>query len=266
MFQAESNALLAAQNADVILLSEVDCGMARTSQRHTTAEVASALSMTYAYGVEFFEMGLGEGPELAFRSGDTNDLGFHGNAVLSRTPIERAALIRLDDDGRWFVMADGQPRIGGRIAIAAMLPWNGRQLCVVSTHLESHSGADHRGVQWRRLLDAVDTFAGGAPVLIGGDLNTGNHVPDGDWRQEGLFENARARGYSWDATPEGLSTRRSRLSERAFSRLKLDWFAHRGLGWRNKAMVSALDDAGEAISDHDLVRADFLPAEPIPED
>ena len=50
----------------VVLLSEVDNGMARTAQRHTTRDVAEALGMTYAFGVEFHELDLGGPTERPF--------------------------------------------------------------------------------------------------------------------------------------------------------------------------------------------------------
>ncbi len=43
----------------LILLSEMDDGMARTGQRHTTRDIAGELGMAYAYGLEFLELGLG---------------------------------------------------------------------------------------------------------------------------------------------------------------------------------------------------------------
>jgi hypothetical protein len=127
LFPEKSAALLQAQQPDVVLLSEVDCGMARTAQRHPTAEIAEALGMSYAYGVEFFELGLGGETEQPYCLDDHNKAGWHGNAVLSRAKPSAVALIRLDDHGHWFVESNfkpdpTQPRIGGRMAIAAVLP------------------------------------------------------------------------------------------------------------------------------------------------
>ncbi|MEO1104869.1 MAG: endonuclease/exonuclease/phosphatase family protein [Pseudomonadota bacterium] len=255
VFQAESEALLAAQGADIILLSEVDCGMARTGQRHTSRLIAEALEMAYAFGVEFHELGLGEGPELAFCKDDHNVSGWHGNALLSRVPPTRTALIRLDDHGHWFTMqGSGEPRLGGRMAVAAMLPWECGEICAVSVHLESHADPRHRSIQMERLLAAIDGFAGDAPVIIGGDLNTGVRVEGADWRKEGLFGTAETAGYSWHANADGTTTRPSRLTLNPTSRFKLDWFALRGLLGEAPAIVPALDPAGQPLSDHELVR------------
>ncbi|MGR3454422.1 MAG: hypothetical protein ACU0G0_10615, partial [Pseudooceanicola sp.] len=104
------------------------------------------------------------------------------------------------------------------------------------------------------LLDAVEAFAPGLPVVIGGDLNTGNHVPpDFDWRGEALFQLARARGYSWDFTAEGMTTRPSLITPHPSRRMKLDWLAGRSLSPLDRAVVSSVTEDGTPLSDHDAV-------------
>src|SRR6185503_9312744 len=44
------------RDADVIVLNEVDWGMKRTDYRNVAADLATALGMNYAYGVEFVEV------------------------------------------------------------------------------------------------------------------------------------------------------------------------------------------------------------------
>lgn len=258
LFPGDSAAHIAPLAPDVVLLSEMDHGMARTGQRHTTAEMAQALGMAYAYGVEFFEMGLGGETERPFCTDAFNALGWHGNSILSRAPLREVTLIRLDDHGHWYSEAAGadpeQPRLGGRMALAAVVETAAGPLCVVSTHLESNADAAHRSGQMAVLLDGVEAFAPGLPVLIGGDLNTGNHLPpDFDWRREGLFDDVEARGYSWDFTAEGMTTRPSLITPHPTRVMKLDWFAGRGLSPVENAVISALDASGRPLSDHDAV-------------
>lgn len=262
LFPEKSAALLADQTPDVVLLSEVDCGMARTAQRHPTAEIAAALGMHYAYGVEFFELGLGGETERPYCVDDHNEAGWHGNAVLSRAAPVATTLIRLDDHGHWYI--DGpfspdsnQPRIGGRMAIAAIIPTVAGQLCVVSVHLESNADSAHRGQQMERLIEAIEKFAPDLPVIIGGDLNTGNSKDAPDWRAESLFDIARTNGYSWDNNAEGMTTRRSFLTPHPTRAMKLDWFASRGLSMDGAAIVPALDPAGEPLSDHEMIVGHF---------
>jgi hypothetical protein len=46
----------ALQNPDVILLNEMDNGMSRSGNVHTTRLMAHALGMNYAFGLEFIEL------------------------------------------------------------------------------------------------------------------------------------------------------------------------------------------------------------------
>lgn len=242
-----------------MLLSEVDNGMARTAQRHTTKDMATRLNMAYAYGVEFHELDLGGPTERAFCKDDFNARGWHGNGILSSVPFEKTALIRLDDHGHWFASESGcadpqQPRLGGRMALAAIVPGADGPLCVVSTHLESNAGAAHRRDQFARLLDAIDAFAPGLPVLIGGDLNTGNHLPpDFDWKRETLFALAEEQGYSWGFTVDGMTTRPSLITPHPDRVMKLDWFAGRGLRPGRTGLLDAVGPDGTALSDHKCV-------------
>lgn len=251
---------LRAHGPSVLLLSEVDNGMSRTGQRHVAADIAAELGMHYLYGVEFLELGLGKGRERVRCRDDFNKLGFHGNAVLSSAPISRACLLRLSNDGHWFRIGPDsagdpeEPRIGDRMAILAELVTEAGPICVVSAHLESNAQPLYRAQQFDRLMAAVDLFAPCLPVLIGGDLNTGSKVlPDFDWREEPLFAQAEAQGYSWEGTPEGMTTRASLLSPHPLGPMKLDWFAHRDLTARPLAVMPALDGQGTPLSDHEAV-------------
>ncbi len=252
--------LLAAHAPDIVLLSEMDCGMARTLQANTTRQVAEHLDMGYAYGVEFYELGLGSAIEVALAQDDFNASGWHGNAILSRSKPQELILIRLDDHGHWFCAGDadpGQPRIGGRMAIAAIFKTSEGPICAVCTHLESAGNIFIRQTQMNRIMAAVDHVAPDMPVIIGGDLNTGNNLPDKDWRSESLFEAAERQGYSWSNNAEGNTTRPSRLTRFPDRTMKLDWFAHRDLAPIHACIVQALDANNAPLSDHELVTAQF---------
>jgi hypothetical protein len=82
------------RSADVIILNEVDLGMPRTAYANVAGELADALGMNYAYGVEFVELGpLSDSTE--YHNVDTSRYrGLHGNAVLSRFPIRAASVHR----------------------------------------------------------------------------------------------------------------------------------------------------------------------------
>jgi endonuclease/exonuclease/phosphatase family metal-dependent hydrolase len=254
-YEVEKSAqVIERQGADIALLSEVDNGMARTGQRHTSREMATQLSMAYAFGVEFLELELGHGIELEFCKDDFNRHGFHGNALLAKSALQAPVMIRLPDQLFWF-NDEVSVRVGSRCAVAAAVMTVEGTLYAVSVHLESRGDAAHRHNQIRVLLDAVDQLAGGAPVIIGGDLNTGL-ADGGDFEKETLFEHAYGRGYERHGGPiEQKTTRPSRVSVSPRGVFKLDWFLTRGLVIEESRIVPALAPDGEVLSDHDMVLA-----------
>lgn len=253
--------LLNKLDPDIVLLSEMDCGMARSQQKNTTKELSKHLKMNYIYGVEFFEMGLGSGFELDYVNDDFNLHGWHGNAILSKAAPKDMALIRLDDHGHWFIQntdtdAD-QPRIGGRMAIAAIYPTRNGDICVVTTHLESAGSCAIRQSQMDRMIAAVDIFAAGLPVVIGGDLNSGNNIASRNWRDETFFEAAERHDFTWKYNADGITTRPSRLTRNPDLAMKLDWFTCRNLTGIEPQIIPALDFKGKPLSDHELIMCKF---------
>ena len=91
--------------------------MARSGQEHTTRELARRSGRGYLFGVEWLELNIGDESErVLFASEPRTTWAFHGNAILSRLPWKRPALIRLVKDGFWFDPARGERRVGGRMA------------------------------------------------------------------------------------------------------------------------------------------------------
>ena len=253
LFPAASAAKIAATSAQVVLLSEMDSGMARTAQVHTTAEVAAALGMSYAYGVEFIELGLGSETEREFCTDNHNHLGLHGNAILAATPLIRPFVLRLPGQRFWFLSGGDQPRLGERMAIGAQIQTEAGPIVMVSTHLESNANAAQREAQIRALIDALEAEFPNLPLLIGGDLNTGNQI-GGDWRDETLFDHATGRGFAIHGGPEATMTTRPSLITRWPDRaMKLDWFLALGVQITQSHTVASTDEMGRPLSDHDMI-------------
>jgi Endonuclease/Exonuclease/phosphatase family len=95
------------KQADVIVLNEVDWGLKRTDYRNVASDLAAALRMNYAYGVEFVEvdpiaLGTEEFEEVSdedrakLKTQITVDKsryrGLHGTAIFSRFPLENVRL------------------------------------------------------------------------------------------------------------------------------------------------------------------------------
>ena len=258
----DSAELIRASGADVVLATEVDWGMARSGQRHTTQDLARLLGFGYAFGVEFVELATGDAYETSLFADVPNSGGLHGNAILSRYPIADTALIPLDDGGGWYVRApkgDGQFRVGGRMAMAARL--GGLTLC--SVHFESESDADGRAQQAQRLAESLDTHFGTGPAIIGGDLNTGgftaadydtNSVLNRPEPVEPCFSVFAAHGFDWRTTNTGHPTTRAAPGRPVRYPLSpLDWLFARGCDAAHPRVVPAVSSRGAYLSDHELV-------------
>ena len=151
--------LIRRMGIDVLLATELDLGMARSDQRHTTRDLASALGFGYVFGVEFVELGTGDAYETSLYADVPNEHGLHGNAILSRYPLQSPRLIPLDDQGRWYTGApksDGQRRVGGRMAIAVDIETAAGSMTFVSVHYESESDSQGRAAQTKTLLSHLD--------------------------------------------------------------------------------------------------------------
>jgi endonuclease/exonuclease/phosphatase family metal-dependent hydrolase len=261
--------LLTAAGPDVILISEADGGMARSGNRYVARELADRLGMAFAFAVEFVELFLGGEDERAELPPDAaNEFGVHGGAVLSRFPLERPTAVRFEFDGDWYADASREPRVGGRCAVAATVG----DLVVVAPHLESHGGPRGRARQMGDLLDLMEPYAAGRPVIVGGDLNT--HTVDMSGREEvggaltperfrdpvdhePLFAEAAERGYEWSTANLDEPTHRT---SRGRGDLNLDWFFIRGLTATEPELIAALAPDGTPLSDHDLIAVTVRPA------
>jgi endonuclease/exonuclease/phosphatase family metal-dependent hydrolase len=269
---------LATTGADVLLLSELDVGMARSGQRHTIRELAGRLGMGFAFGVEFLELGLGNAEESARCAGQTNAVGYHGGAIASTHPLERPALVRLDAGGDWFDGRRGERRVGGRVAILATLRLASVPVTLASLHLESHGDPGLRDAQVAALLEALDAYAPGAPALLGGDLNTHSlGIPELEDRaaltralradpgrlarpfaHEPLFARLEAAGFEWRrCNAVETSTQRRRKAEGGGrGALHLDWLLARGLPARDAEVHDGTDPStGAPLSDHEPISA-----------
>jgi endonuclease/exonuclease/phosphatase family metal-dependent hydrolase len=105
------------QPTDLLILNEVDDGVTRSGYRDVARELADALHMNYAYGVEFLEvdplnLGLEEVKlddkaaqddiQKSFRADKDRYLGLHGTAVLSRYAIRSATVRPLPVCHDWY--------------------------------------------------------------------------------------------------------------------------------------------------------------------
>jgi endonuclease/exonuclease/phosphatase family metal-dependent hydrolase len=156
------------READLLLLTETDVGMARSGNRDVARELARELGLHYAFAPCYLNLAKGAGRE--YDAPGENEVGLHGNAILSRYPLESARVIPLENGKD--KMAGREKRLGNQAALAAEVCFPGLPLTAVAVHLDAQSRQSHRRDQIRDVLRALE---GAGPSVIGGDWNTTTH-------------------------------------------------------------------------------------------
>jgi endonuclease/exonuclease/phosphatase family metal-dependent hydrolase len=159
------------RDADVLLLSELDWGMARTNNRFIARDLASTLGMNYAFAPCYVALTKGAGVEKNVAGENVESL--HGNALLSRHPMRNVHSIPLPNGKD--KMKGAEKRIGSQRAVIADVDHPLGAFRAVSLHLDAHSSQRHRYLQMKRILSHLDSLKPQLPVLIGGDWNTTTH-------------------------------------------------------------------------------------------
>ncbi len=199
------------QKADILVLNEVDWGMKRTDYRIVIRELAEALRMNWAYGLEFLEvdpMVIGsEKFEEAADAKEREDLlnaikvdpqklkSMHGTAVLSRYPIRSAVLRQFQHQPYdWFAAELSIPVVekGKRFAsrflgekMGREVRRGGRSQMIVSLDVPDAPGGEvtivathleNRADPKSRRLQMLEVLEeirdASGPIVIAGDMNT----------------------------------------------------------------------------------------------
>ncbi len=164
----QNNATL--KTADVLLLSEVDSGMARSGNHPVARELAAALGMHFAFGISYLVLGddFLDNPE---QRENTNALA--GAAILSRWPlgiVENVDLPELRDK----FSSKKEKRLGKKRALLAEIKLPEGSLWCSTCHLDSNASPQQRAVQLTALLQRASALAP-TRFLLGGDLNTSTY-------------------------------------------------------------------------------------------
>jgi endonuclease/exonuclease/phosphatase family metal-dependent hydrolase len=159
---------LESQQADLLILQEVDLNARRTHQRNVAEELARKLGMNYVFGREFEEL----------TQGSRTSPAYHGQATLSRSPLKTPRVIRFQSQSgfwrpRWFLPRTEpfQERLGGRIALVTEVEVREKTFMVYNLHLESRGDDKLRLSQLSEVLGDAAMVAPQLPVLLAGDLN-----------------------------------------------------------------------------------------------
>jgi hypothetical protein len=218
------------KDKDVLLLTELDHGMARSGNRFVAREIAEALKLNYAFAPVYIPLQKGSGVESDMEGENTTSI--HGLALFSPHQISNVHAVPLPNgkDKMW----GKEKRLGWLRALIADVAHPAETFRAVTVHLDAHCSRAHRHLQMKIILDHLDTLSP-LPTLIGGDWNTTtynaqnatrailgywrrvmmgvknvvkNHLPHPDRHFERrLFDELESRGYGYKRLNEfGVGT------------------------------------------------------------
>lgn len=219
--------------ADVLLLSEVARGDSRSNPAgaHQARDIAHALGMNYAFGVEWDHRLVADYAEPK---------GEHGVAVLARFPLGDLSAIRHTPAHDFF---SDQRRLGGRTSLGATLLVGDDLVRVYASHFCTRPSLPNdgpRALQGDETRADVDSHARAAIEIVGGDFNTWTCNPaQGDCseapRSEQVIDDFFAAG--WRDGTAGF-TGYTHLGEGFFPQ-RLDWIFYRGADVTPGARIDA---------------------------
>jgi len=213
------------KDKDLLLLTELDHGMARSGNRFVAREIAESLQLNYAFAPVYIALQKGSGVESESEGENTKSI--HGLALFSKWPMRNAHAISLPNgkDKMW----GKEKRLGHLRALMADIEHPAGEFRAVTIHLDAHCSRAHRHLQMKIILDHLDTLPP-LPTLIGGDWNTTtfnaqnatrailgywrrvmmgvknvvtNHYPHPDrYFEKGLFSELESRGYDYRSLNE----------------------------------------------------------------
>ena len=170
VIRKQANAL---RDADVIILNEVDWGLKRSGYHLVAKELAAALNMNYAYGVEFVEVDpltLGTETFESAKESERNELisniqvdrertkALHGSAILSRYRLDNVRIVRFKMQGHdWYADEKKRPSSLEK----------GKRIAATKTFLTTISREIRRGGRMFMVAELADEqFPGGRLTVV----------------------------------------------------------------------------------------------------
>ncbi len=155
------------KDKDLLLLTELDFGMARSGNRFVARDLARKLKLNYAFAPVYIALQKGSGVE-ADATGENRE-SLHGLAMFSKFPLKNVHAVPLPNgkDKMW----GKEKRLGYLRALVADIEHPHGDFRAVTVHLDAHSSRRHRRLQMKVILDHLATLKD-LPTLIGGDWNT----------------------------------------------------------------------------------------------
>jgi endonuclease/exonuclease/phosphatase family metal-dependent hydrolase len=164
------------EHSDLLLLNEVDLGMARSGNRDIAGALAAALGLHGVWVPQFIETTTGRDDDRASATGRDNREALFGIAILSRWPIGDVRVVPLL--GPETLRFEREGMYGRQVALIAAIERPGAPFVATVVHLDVHRTRADRAGQMRDVLAALRGET--RPVILGGDFNT--HTFDrGPW-------------------------------------------------------------------------------------
>jgi endonuclease/exonuclease/phosphatase family metal-dependent hydrolase len=230
--------VLAALDADVYALQEVDWACRRSGDRKIACDLAEALEMNWVFAGEFQEIGEGRHGRPALT----------GQAILSRYPISETSVLGFKSQAsmRWR-LDPFQPRRGGRMVLCA----RSCGVAIYNAHIESARNDQFRARQVNEMLaDYVRIHGAAAPVILAGDLNTGPAL------RSPVVQSIVSEGFA-DALGHASESRKTAVRHRH----PLDWIFVKHLESR-AGLVSHHGDASDHYPLQAIIRVPGSLSEP----
>lgn len=247
--------------SDVLLLTELDYGMARTENRFVARELAESLEFNYVFAPCYLNLNKGSGLEV--HTVGENAQALHGNALFSRYPLRNAHSLALPNGKD--KMKGNEKRLGQQAAVIADVELPSGSVRMMSLHLDAHSTQRHRHRQMKLVLDHLENLSPQMPTLIGGDWNTSTynsrravysiagffrrvmmgvgHVIENHylnparWFERALFRELEQRGYDYRRLNEsGAGTLHYDVKDLAVNTNMADWVPRWCFWFINRAL------------------------------
>lgn len=155
------------KDREVLLLSELDYGMARSGNRFVAKELAEELGSNWAFAPVYIPLQKGSGVESDMPGENTASI--HGLAMMSQWPMRNVHAVPIPNGKD--KMRGKEKRLGRLRALIAEIEHPGGTFRAVTIHLDAHCSRRHRAMQVRIILDHLNTLPE-MPTLIGGDWNS----------------------------------------------------------------------------------------------
>ncbi|MBA3633675.1 MAG: endonuclease/exonuclease/phosphatase family protein [Acidobacteria bacterium] len=155
------------KDKNLLLLTELDYGMARSGNRFVARDLAKELEMNCAFAPIYIALQKGSGVEANVEGENTKSL--HGLAMFSKFPMKNVHAVALPNGKD--KMQGKEKRLGFLRALVADIEHPCGVFRAVTVHLDAHSSRKHRHLQMKIVLDHLDALPN-LPTIVGGDWNT----------------------------------------------------------------------------------------------